>query len=61
MGEPSRSRHGEGHVRRYWWSGVVRRRSLRGTGSGTCARFRLEQERPVCAASSAKTVGISRW
>ena len=37
MGEPSRSCHGEGHVRRYWWSGSSAVGSLRGTGSGTCA------------------------
>jgi hypothetical protein len=59
-GEPSRSFHGEGHVR-WWWSGLSTVGSLRGRGSGTYARVGLEQERPVCAASSAKTVRISRW
>lgn len=37
MGEPSRSCHGEGHVRRYWCSGLSAVGSFRGTGSGTCA------------------------
>ena len=60
-GEPSRSCHGEGHVRRYWWSGSSAVGSLRGTGSGTHAQVGSEQERPVCAALSAKTVWISRW
>lgn len=32
MGEPSRSCHGEGHVRRYWRSGAVRRRVPPGYG-----------------------------
>ena len=34
---------------------------FRGTGSGTYAWFGSEQERPVCAALSAKTGGRSRW
>src|SRR5947209_14295949 len=34
--------------------------SPRGMGSGTYARSGSEQERPVCAASSAKTARISR-
>ena len=33
----------------------------RGKGSGTYAWFGLEQERPVCAALSAKTDRISQW
>jgi hypothetical protein len=38
-GEPSRSFHGEGHVRRYWWSGVSAVGSSRGRGSGTYTGF----------------------
>jgi len=61
MGEPSRSCRGEGHVRRYWCSRPSAVGSLRGMGSGTYAQSCSEQERPVCAASSAKTAWISRW
>jgi len=54
MEEPSRSCHGKGHAR---WIGVPDTPtvgSFRGTGSGTCARFGSEQERPVCLALSGK-------
>ena len=52
-GEPSRSCHGEGHVRQSWFrSGCGG--SLRGRGSSTRARTGAEHERPVCAASSGK-------
>ena len=61
MGEPSRSFHGEGHVWWYWCSDQSAAGSLRGRGSGTHTGERLEQERPVCVALSAKTVWISRW
>ena len=61
-GEPSRSYHGEGPRPTYW---LVPEMPLvgspRGTGSGTYARFRSEQERPVLPALSAKTGGISQW
>ena len=58
--KPSRSYHGEGHV---CWArvGDASGGFFRGTGSGTYARFGLEQERPVCAALSAKTGRISQW
>ena len=59
MGEPSRSCHGEGHVRRAPFRGQLVG-SLRGMGIGTHARSGSEQERPVCAALSAKTTGISQ-
>jgi hypothetical protein len=59
MGEPSRSCHGEGHVRQSLIQ-IGCGGSLRGTGSCTRARSGLGQGRPVCAASSAKTVRISR-
>ena len=60
-GEPSRSLHGEGpcpatavpNIATLGLSGVW--------GSGTYARPGSEQERPVCAASSAKTARISQW
>ena len=60
-GEPSRSCHGEGHVRPIGVPELPVVGSSRGTGSGTYARSGSEQERPVCAASSAKTVRISQW
>jgi hypothetical protein len=50
--------------RRYQTAGVSGHapvRSLRGRGIGTHARPGSEQERPVCAASSAKTPRISQW
>ena len=47
-GEPSRSCHGEGPCPTCWpVPEMPLVGSLRGTGSGTYARFRLEQERPV--------------
>lgn len=53
MGEPSRSCHGEGHVRcshlRHRCTG-----SPRGRGNGTFSGFVAEQERSVSAASSGK-------
>jgi RNA-directed DNA polymerase len=55
-GEPSRSLHGEGHVRQ----ALVRGQpggSLRGTGGGTCTQSGSEQERPVCLALSGKDQG----
>jgi hypothetical protein len=58
--EPSRSFHGEGHVRRSLFR-IGFGGFLRGMGSGTYARSGSEQERPVCAASSAKTVRIGQW
>ena len=61
MGEPSRSCHGEGQVRRV---GVPEMRPSGPPGVRGSARvhgFVTEQERPVCAASSAKTGCISRW
>ncbi len=61
MREPSRSFHGEGHVRRFGVPDMPTVGSFRGTRSGTYARDGLEQERPVCAALSAETAGISRW
>jgi hypothetical protein len=61
-GEPSRSYHGEGPRPTDWpVPEMPMVGSPRGTGSGTYARFGSEQERPVLAASSAKTVGISQW
>jgi hypothetical protein len=60
-GEPSRSCHGEGNT---WGIGgpeLSALRSSRGTGSGTYTRSGSEQERPVCAALSAKTGRISQW
>ncbi len=61
MGEPSRSHHGEGSTWPKWRPDMPLARSLRGMGSGTCARGGSGQERPVWPASSAKTVGISQW
>jgi hypothetical protein len=60
-GEPSRSCHGEGEVRRV---GVPEMRPSGPPGVRGSARvhgFVSEQERAVCAASSAKTGRISRW
>jgi hypothetical protein len=61
MKEPSRSYHGEGSIRPTGDPDMPLVESFRGTGSGTYARLGSGQERPVCAASSAKTVGISQW
>jgi len=47
--EPSRSCHGEGHVRRALVRGQLVG-SFRGTGGGTCTQSGSEQERPVCLA-----------
>jgi len=61
MGEPSRSCHGEGNIR---WAVVPDMLSSGPSGVRGAARvhgFVTEQERPVCAASSAKTARISRW
>ena len=60
-GEPSRSCHGEGHVRPTGVPDTPLVGSPRGTGSGTYARSGSEGERLVCAASSAKTARISQW
>jgi hypothetical protein len=59
--EPSRSCHGEGSIRPTGGPDMPLVESLRGMGSGTYARLGSEQERPVCAALSAKTVHISQW
>ena len=59
MGEPSRSSHGEGHVRQSWFR-IGYGGSPRGTGSCTRVKFGPGQGRPVCVALSAKTVRISR-
>jgi hypothetical protein len=61
MGGPSRSFHGEGDPRRF---GVPDMPLSGLLGVRGAARTRLPgsgQERPVCAASSAKTVCISQW
>jgi hypothetical protein len=58
--KPSRSFHGEGHVCRAR-VGDAFGGFFRGMGSGTYVWTGLEQERPVCAALSAKTDRISRW
>src|SRR5579872_2537124 len=61
-GEPSRSCHGEGPCPTYWpVPEMPLVGSPRGRGSGTYARFRSEQERPVFTALSAKTGRISQW
>jgi len=57
MKEPSRSYHGEGRFDLL----AIRTLPLSsppGYGSGTVRTLGSGQERPVCAASSAKTVGI---
>jgi len=61
MGEPSRSFHGEGSIRPTGVPDMPLVESLRGKGIGTYARLGSEQERPVCAALSAKTARISQW
>jgi hypothetical protein len=53
IGEPSRSFHGEGHVRQSWFR-IGCGGSLRGTGSCTRAWSVVEQGRPVCLALSGK-------
>jgi hypothetical protein len=61
MGEPSRSCHGEGHVRRALVRGQLVG-SPRGRGSGTCTQSGSELERPVSHARvGQETKGISRW
>ena len=60
-GEPSRSCHGEGSIRPTGVPDMPLVGSPRGMGSGTYARPDSGQERPVCAASSAKTARISQW
>jgi len=59
--EPSRSCHGEGSIRPTGVPDMPLVESFRGRGSGTHARYGLEQERPVFPALSAKTVWISQW
>jgi hypothetical protein len=61
MEEPSRSFHGEGSIRPIGVPDMPLVESFRGRGIGTYARLGSEQERPVCAASSAKTARISQW
>jgi len=53
IGEPSRSCHGEGHVRQSWFR-IGCGGSLRGTETCTRARSGSEQGRPVCLAVSGK-------
>jgi len=60
-GEPSRSCHGEGNIRPTRVPEMPLVESFRGTGSGTYVRPDSKQERPVCAALSAKTDRISQW
>ena len=60
MGKPSRSCRGEGNTG-CGRSGRACAGFLRGMGIGTCAWPGPGQERPVCAASSAKTARISQW
>jgi hypothetical protein len=60
-GEPSRSCHGEGHVRPSRFRGALGG-SFRGMGSGTCTQSGSELERPVSHARvGQETKGISRW
>ena len=61
MGEPSRSCHGEGSIRRHGGPDMPTVGSSRGMGIGTHAGPASGQERPVFPASSAKTARISRW
>jgi hypothetical protein len=60
-GKPSRSCHGEGSIRPTGGPDMPLVEFLRGKGIGTYARLDSEQERPVCAALSAKTGHISQW
>ena len=53
IGEPSRSCHGEGHVRQSWFR-IGCGGSLRGIETCTRARSVVEQGRPVCLAWSGK-------
>lgn len=55
-GEPSRSCHGEGHVRQALFRGQPGG-FPRGMGGGTCTQSGSEQERPVCLALSGKDQG----
>jgi hypothetical protein len=58
--EPSRSFHGEGHVRHVRSGiGVTGPGGVRGVARAH--GLVVEQGRPVCPASSAKTARISRW
>jgi hypothetical protein len=61
MEEPSRSRRGEGSIRPTGGPDMPLVESSRSMGSGTYTRLGSEQERPVCAALSAKTDRISQW
>lgn len=61
MGKPSRSYHGEGNIRPTRVPEMPLVEFFRGMGSGTHARSDAKQERPVCAALSAKTDRISQW
>jgi hypothetical protein len=61
MEKPSRSYHGEGHVRQYWYTNSSAVGFFRGMEIGTCVWIDSKQERPVCAALSAKTDRISQW
>src|ERR1700756_479782 len=57
VGEPSRSCHGEGHVRRALVRGQLVG-SPRGTGGGTCTQSGSKQERPVCLACVRRRPGV---
>ena len=61
MEKPSRSCHGEGNIRPTRVPEMLLVEFFRGTGSGTHAGPDSKQERPVCAALSAKTDRISQW
>jgi hypothetical protein len=61
MGKPSRSCHGEGSIRPTRVPEMLLVEFPRGMGSGTHTRPDAKQERPVCAALSAKTDRISQW
>ena len=55
--EPSRSCHGEGHVRQALFRGQPGG-SARGMEGGTRAQSGLEQERPVCLAFVGQRPGV---
>src|SRR5256885_14018056 len=60
-GEPSRSYHGEGHVRPSRFRGALGG-SFRGMGGGKCTQAGLELGRPGShARGGAETRGIRRW
>jgi hypothetical protein len=61
MGGPSRSFHGEGDPRRCGVPDMPSSGLLGVRGAARTRWFDSGQERPVCAASSAKTVRISQW